>query len=232
MVSRRSLLGGFITIPLWRASAVKGEVGGGHIVLLGDSIFDNAAYVGGGPDVLAQLRAALPQGWKATLRAVDGATVRDVADQLSELPTDTTHVIVSAGGNDALMHQSFLEEKASSVAGVLSALATIREEFHRDYRKMLDRILELKLPTAICTIYDANYAEPEMKKIANTGLAIFNDVITREAAVRKVPIIDLRTLFTSPADYANPIEPSAIGGEKIASAISQLVATGFKSFHP
>jgi hypothetical protein len=97
---------------------------------------------------------------------------------------------------------------------------------------MLDRILELKLPTAICTIYDANYAEPEMKKIANTGLTIFNDVITREAAVRKVPIIDLRTLFTSPADYANPIEPSAIGGEKIASAISQLVATGFKSFHP
>src|SRR5690349_5483722 len=32
-----------------------------HVVLLGDSIFDNAAYVGGGPDVITQLRAALPR---------------------------------------------------------------------------------------------------------------------------------------------------------------------------
>jgi hypothetical protein len=45
----------------------------GHIVLLGDSIFDNGAYVSGGPDVVAQLRSRLPQGWEATLLAVDGA---------------------------------------------------------------------------------------------------------------------------------------------------------------
>ncbi|MGZ8470667.1 MAG: SGNH/GDSL hydrolase family protein, partial [Gemmatirosa sp.] len=31
-----------------------------HLVLLGDSIFDNAAYVRGGPDVVAQVRARLP----------------------------------------------------------------------------------------------------------------------------------------------------------------------------
>jgi hypothetical protein len=28
----------------------------GHVILLGDSVFDNAAYVGGAPDVIAQLR--------------------------------------------------------------------------------------------------------------------------------------------------------------------------------
>jgi hypothetical protein len=31
-----------------------------HIVLLGDSIFDNAAYVAGGPDVVRQVRDNLP----------------------------------------------------------------------------------------------------------------------------------------------------------------------------
>ena len=31
-----------------------------HIVLLGDSIFDNASYTAGGPDVVAQLRAVWP----------------------------------------------------------------------------------------------------------------------------------------------------------------------------
>ena len=44
-----------------------------HLVLLGDSIFDNAAYTAGGPDVVTQLRAQLPPGWSATLAAVDGS---------------------------------------------------------------------------------------------------------------------------------------------------------------
>jgi hypothetical protein len=43
-----------------------------HIVLLGDSIFDNAAYVPGEPPVIEQLRAHLPKNWQATLLAVDG----------------------------------------------------------------------------------------------------------------------------------------------------------------
>jgi hypothetical protein len=47
-----------------------------HIVLLRDSIFDNAAYVGGGPDVIEQLRAILPRDWQATLLAVDDSVSR------------------------------------------------------------------------------------------------------------------------------------------------------------
>jgi hypothetical protein len=44
------------------------------VVLLGASISDNKAYVGSGPDVIEQLREALPSGWSATLGAVDGST--------------------------------------------------------------------------------------------------------------------------------------------------------------
>ena len=40
-----------------------------RVILLGDSIFDNAAYVAGGPDVATQLRAILPPGWDARLNA-------------------------------------------------------------------------------------------------------------------------------------------------------------------
>lgn len=72
-----------------------------HIVLLGDSIFDNAAYVRGGLDVITHLRGQIPDGWKASLRAVDGSVVGDVQRQL-ELPDDATHLVISAGGNDAL----------------------------------------------------------------------------------------------------------------------------------
>ena len=35
-------------------------------MLLGDSIFDNAAYTGSEPDVLHHLRSILPAGWKAS----------------------------------------------------------------------------------------------------------------------------------------------------------------------
>src|SRR6185436_5966678 len=73
-----------------------------HIVLLGDSIFDNAAYVAGGPDVVRQLREILPSGWRATVNALDGAVISDVPQQLKELPRDATHLVLSIGGNDAL----------------------------------------------------------------------------------------------------------------------------------
>jgi hypothetical protein len=53
-----------------------------HVALLGDSIFDNAAYVRGGPDVVAQLREELPPGWTASLLAVDGAVIAGVARPL------------------------------------------------------------------------------------------------------------------------------------------------------
>jgi hypothetical protein len=56
-----------------------------HIVLLGYSVFDNAAYVVGGPDVVEQLRKRLPAGWRATLRAVDGSVTASIERQLHQL---------------------------------------------------------------------------------------------------------------------------------------------------
>jgi hypothetical protein len=53
-----------------------------HVVLLGDSILDNGAYVGTGPAVIDQLAAGLQAGSRATLRAVDGSMTQDVAQQL------------------------------------------------------------------------------------------------------------------------------------------------------
>ena len=47
----------------------------------------------------------------------------------------------------------------------------------------------------------------------------FNDVILRVAFESKLQVIDLRLVCTEPGDYANPIEPSSRGGEKIARAI-------------
>jgi lysophospholipase L1-like esterase len=196
-----------------------------HVVLLGDSIFDNKAYVGSGPDVIAQLRDALPSGWNATLAAIDGAVIADVEAQLRTLSSGATHLVVSAGGNDALQHVTLIEEEARSVAEVLGRLAEIRRAFRDNYAAMLDHVAALKLPTAICIIFEARFADPIMREIAAAGLAIFNDVILREAFARGLPVIDLRIMFDDDADYANDIEPSARGGAKIAHAIASLLTT-------
>ena len=104
------------------------EAGTGHIVLMGDSIFDNGAYVNGGPAVIAQLRHALP-GWKCTLLAVDGDVVAGVSRQLVSLPSDATHLVVSAGGNDALAYAPLLQERSSSVGEALAMIGTAKERF-------------------------------------------------------------------------------------------------------
>ncbi len=71
-----------------------------HIVLLGDSIFDNQSNFGGGKDTIANLRDHLPAGWVATLLAVDDGVADNVSGQLPNVPA-ATHLFVSVGRNDA-----------------------------------------------------------------------------------------------------------------------------------
>ncbi len=195
-----------------------------HVVLLGDSIFDNGAYVRGGPDVIRQLRGAVPAGWKATLSAVDGAVTGTVPRQLPGLPPDASHLVVSVGGNDALRHVGILEDASRSIADAVTRLADIGDGFARDYRAMLDEVLARALPTALCTIYDPRFPDPRMQRLAVTALCIFNDVIARQAFARGLPLIDLRLVCDDDLDYANPIEPSSQGGEKIVRAVVRLLA--------
>lgn len=194
-----------------------------HVVLLGDSIFDNAAYVAGGPDVVAQLRSALPDGWSATLCAVDGAVVADVERQLARLPRDATHLVVSAGGNDALGHMDLLNRPARSAAEVLGQLADAGAAFETRYRRMLATVLGRRLRVTVCTIYDGNFPDRLTQRLAATALTVFNDAILRAAIETRTAVVDLRLVCCEAADYANPIEPSMRGGAKIARAVAGAV---------
>ena len=194
-----------------------------HIVLLGDSIFDNATYVGENPDVITQLRIKVPENWNASLKAIDGNKVDDVYAQLEQIPKDATHLVLSIGGNDALSCIGILNEKVASSAEVFIKLANLREDFENQYQNLLQHILSLKLPTTICTIYNPNYPESTYQRIGVTALTIFNDAIIRQAFQNGIPLIDLRLTCNEATDYANPIEPSCSGGEKIVNAIVNAV---------
>ncbi|HUQ86347.1 MAG TPA: GDSL-type esterase/lipase family protein [Vicinamibacterales bacterium] len=204
---------------LWRLDCTSTKV---HIVLLGDSIFDNSAYTGRDPDVVTHLRSLLPGAARATLCAVDGATVSGLAAQLRSLPDEATHLLISIGGNDALRNHDLLDMRVSSSAQALREFSRRIGAFEDAYRRAIDRVLELGRPTIVCTIYNGRL-DKSVADIARLGLALFNDAIVRTAVERGLDVIELRAICSEASDYANPIEPSGTGGLKIARAIVHAI---------
>jgi hypothetical protein len=191
------------------------------VVLLGDSIFDNAAYVVGQSCVTDQLREILSEDIDVSMVAVDGHYVSDVQGQLSRVPEWATHLFVSTGGNDALSHYQMLMEDFRTSEDLFLKWSNIQTGFRNSYRKMLQAVTALKRHTTVCTIYDA---VPGVEPVAITALSLFNDVIVSEAVAAGLPLIDLRQVCTEATDYSDisPIEPSWRGGAKIAAAVKRV----------
>ena len=190
-----------------------------HIVLLGDSIFDNRVYTNGGPDVVIQVQELLPHDSHATLLAVDGSTSVDIPSQVQGIPSDATHLVLSVGGNDAIMNSGVLLKPLDSAAKTLAELADVSREFERKYRRAVAACRKTGLTLTICTIYNGNFPDREYQRLASTALMVFNDAILRVGFEFGLTVIDLRFVCASPEDYANPIEPSSKGGAKIARCI-------------
>jgi hypothetical protein len=188
-----------------------------HVALLGDSILDNRAYTLGEPDVTNHLRELLPSG-RVTLCALDGSTTSELYWQISRVPEDVSHIVVSIGGNDALGNIDLLATPVSSTTQALSLFRERIGRFESAYIRAIEAVLDLQRKTAICTIYNGNL-DPPQDGLARTLLMMFNDVILRCGFERSLPIIDLRFICCEKSDYANPIEPSGSGGRKIAKAV-------------
>ncbi len=193
-----------------------------HAVLLGDSIFDNAAYTQGAPDVVTHLRAALRPG-RAELLAQDGSVCDEIRAQLPQIPGDASHLFLSAGGNDAIGASDVLWQSATTVGEGLFQVAQAASEFETRYARLLDAALEKELPLVVCTIYNPSFSDAAQQAVGVAGLCFWNDAIIRQARARGLPLLDLRAVCTEPRDFSNEIEPSSQGGLKIARAIAELL---------
>lgn len=192
-----------------------------HLVLLGDSILDNVTYVTPGPNVLTQVRSAMPSDWRVSQLAFDGSVAKDVEAQLLNLPIDASHLVISAGGNDLLQEVDLLVCPVSTATEALLLLDEAVRKFETAYRNVVQLALERRLPLLLCTIYDCNFQDMQFQRCARLAIALFDDVIIRVATENKLPVIDLRFVCCEPAHYANEIEPSVAGGERIAAAIAK-----------
>jgi hypothetical protein len=74
-----------------------------NIVFVGDSIFDNKYYVEGSYSHIEWAEKLFPPEWKSLLLAEDGSVTRQTLIQLNNIPDNTTHIVVSSGGNDGII---------------------------------------------------------------------------------------------------------------------------------
>ena len=210
-----------------------------HIILAGDSVFDNRTYVEvGEPDVRDQLADLLDDGDKATLIAVDGDINNNLSKQLDNIPNDATHLFISIGGNDALMHIDSFTDSVSNIGDALDSFNEKIQEFEKEYIKMLTNTIKYGLKTTLCNIYNPYFDHDNMDRIkymfpsntnfkklqrrSTTALPLFNNIIFQEAFNFGLPLMDLRLIFNDKADYSNPIEPSVVGGIKMARIIKEI----------
>src|SRR3974390_1315768 len=121
-----------------------------HVVLLGDSVFDNAAYVDGGLSVSDHLRRELPPTSTVTLLAADGSSASGVPLPLPGIPAEAPHMVFSAGGNDAYNASPVLTRRVSSVTEAVELLAGVRTEFRDDYERLLAAVEQIRGPGLGC----------------------------------------------------------------------------------
>ena len=192
-----------------------------HIILLGDSIFDNAGYVGSGESVIEQLQDKTHNDCKATLLAVDGDVTSDVYAQLKMIPEDATHAFLSIGGNDALRIANILQQSTSTVGEAMEVFTEIRLDFQKRYRELIIQTKQKVDQLIICTVHDC---VPDIEPRALTALSLFNEIILKEAFSIGASVIDLRLLCNEEDDYStiSPIEPSGQGARKIVEQIIKI----------
>ncbi len=191
-----------------------------HIVLLGDSVFDNKAYVGqSGKPVEVYLGQFSGRGYRITSLAEDGARIEDVYRQAEAVPKDAAGLFLSAGGNNITRHISYLQQPAESVAEVLLTFYSMVDEFAAGYNRLIEHLSSLGIPLTVCTIYNCAFPSVEGQKCVETALALFDDAIIQSAYRFSLPYIDLRMVCRDETDYVNEIEPSDSGGKKIAEAL-------------
>ena len=201
------------------------------VTLLGDSIIDNKIYVE--PDEFSVLEHLEHISDDAFLQiALDGATTDHVlSSQLDHVSEDDTHIVLSIGGNDLLNNISFLtQDFRYSPMRVFEQLREMLLPVSKNYEAIVQKVTNYRATPLLCTVYEGDLVgSDEFDSIAESAksmVSFFNDSIYRIGSKYKIDVHELREIFVTSDDYANPIEPSHKGGQKFAKEIVRWIDNG------
>ena len=181
-------------------------------VLLGDSIFQNNAYVSTGKNICQLFREKTDN--HTICLAVDHSKIIDVYSQIEKIPDELnngyTTVFLSAGGNDILTHYV---DQGNNITDT-----QILDSMFSEYKNLLKSIYD-KMPDANIVLLDIYYPNsPTYTKYQNI-ISEWNKKIHDFARKNNYSILKVSTIITKPEDFAFGIEPSQTGGQKLVQSI-------------
>ena len=180
------------------------------IILLGDSILKNNSYVVKGQSVQDLLAT------KTTAHifcfAVNDSTIKDAYKQIDLLPqhlnNKSTILFLSIGGNDILQG--------------IDPLSSIFKEY-MELVRLLKKRMEFSKIVLINLYYptDDKYKKyyPSVKRWNELVGAFSQDENEHDGNIQ---LLDISILLTQSDDFTFDIEPSKIGGEKLANEIATI----------
>ena len=179
-----------------------------HIVLLGDSIFQNNNYVPKSKSVeyLLKEKLSIP----SLVLAQDNAIIYDIPKQYNSMPLNlnakTTNLYISIGGNDLL---NLYEHNNTNNSKLFNM---VWEIYKKTILMLIDSTQCNIILTDIYFITDPNYSKyiPMIKK--------WNSNLYQFADQHKLNVFKISKILTQPKDFTNSIEPSVIGGNKMVNS--------------
>jgi lysophospholipase L1-like esterase len=188
------------------------------IILLGDSVFKNDDYVEQGKSVYSFLNKQIQQKQKDIKvynYAVDDSTIVDVYNQINQIPIDlnneNTTIFLSIGGNDIL--EKFVEKENTSE----NTNVTLDAMFSA-YKKIVKSI-QTKMNKSNIVLLDVYYPYSIKLKPYIPILRTWNNKIknyANDSSNNIQDVLKVSEFLTQPNDLVFDIEPSEIGGEKLA----------------
>jgi hypothetical protein len=177
------------------------------IILIGDSILNNSNYILlDGKSVPDLIKAEHSDTYNF---AKDEAVITDCNLQIEQIPvtnnTKDTYIFVSAGGNNILNKQNNMTNE-------------MLQTFFQQYSTLIHS-LKSKFPNA--NIYLLNLYYPLDTRFKNLYPYIdqWNSLLLDFSKKNNLKIIQTNKFMLNKDDFTNTIEPSIIGGQKIANAI-------------
>ena len=216
------------------------------VALLGDSIVDNKVYVGTGEfSVLEHLESLSDLEFSQI--AVDGhTTVGVLQEQIDKIEKDPDFIVLSIGGNDLLEYLYLLVDDINKhlFSRNLEIMNSFVEPIRERYEEIVERLTKEQGKVLLCTVYNGDFERGDgyetleinqefttsfgvlfqgKQEAAGVIARVFNDIVYSTGNKFGVDVLELREIFTESADYANPIEPSHIGGRKLAEKILEWI---------
>ena len=169
-------------------------------ICIGDSILNNENYVGTKNSVIYKLSKQI----NILNVSRDNAKVEDVMDQINNIRSDEPNksVILSVGGNNLLDMED---------------VYTVYGQYTNVVKYILKNIVSGTGKLYLVNLY---YPKDKQMDIFHPVVLSWNSLLENLSKdYSKIRLVDISTRLVDAKDFTHVIEPSALGGEKIVSAI-------------